>query len=183
MVLYVLRHEKRPIDRCDYFTNLSSNGRHKSRIELYQKLLTLNIEDIYCSPYKRTLDTIQYSSIGLNAKIKIDWALAERLSEKDAIKYKTFPNKEDQQKLHKLYNIDREYVATTDIDYITSYVESDNDFEKRVDNFLIFITTNIERNILLVTHGRVCNRIIKKLTGLNREMKMGQCYKLDVTDI
>lgn len=183
MVLYVLRHEQRPSNKCDYFTNLSKIGSHKSRVILFQKLSNLEIDEIYCSPYKRTLDTIQYSSMALNTKIKIDWALADRLSEQDALKYDCYPNKEVQENLHKLYNIDLNYVPTTNIDYITSYVESDDDFEKRVDNFLNFITINIDKNILLVTHGLVCNRIIKKLTGINKNIKMGQCYKLDVVDI
>ena len=184
MVLYLLRHEQRTSDRCDFFTNLTSIGRHRSRVELYQKLLKLRIHEIYCSPYKRTIDTIQHLSTGTDIKIKLDWALSDRLSEKDSLKYKCFPSKNEQEQLHKLYNIDTSYIPTTNIDYITSYVESDIDYEKRVDNFLNYINTNIEnKNILVVSHASILNRIIKKMTGINKKIDMGECFIVDIVKI
>ena len=38
---------------------------------------------------------------------------------KDSSKYSTYPDKKTQKILHELYNVDNEYVPTTDIDYIT----------------------------------------------------------------
>ena len=52
-----------------------------------------------------------------------------------------------------------------------------------MDNFLVFITTNLDKNILLVTHKIVCNRIIEKLIGTNKDIEMGQCFKLDMVNI
>jgi len=181
MVLYLLRHELRNPHNTHFQTNLTSIGKYNSNTKLYNKLLNINIDEIYSSPYKRALETVKIYSLSQNVPIKIDWALSEYLDDNARQKNKdiSFPNKKEQNIIHKNYNIDNEYLPTTEQDYIDTYFESRESFEKRVDNFILFLYTKLYQNILVVTHSAICDRITEKLMGNTKKLEMGQCFKLD----
>ena len=185
MVLYLLRHEIRSKEKIDFNTNLTFSGKHNSRTRLFNKLEHLQIDEIYSSPYKRTLDTIGYFSTTKNIPIKIDWALCEHLSknERNNMKDLPFPNKQEQEKIHNTYLLDKEYTPTTDLEYIDTYNEDDTKFEHRIDNFILFLHTMLTKNILVVTHKKVCDKITERLVGNKKDIKMGQCLKLDFCSI
>ena len=69
MVLYILRHERREIDMCDFFGPLNDEGIYGAGTTQFAKFKDLDIDEIYSSPYKRALDTIQ--SVSLEKKIPI----------------------------------------------------------------------------------------------------------------
>ena len=56
MKIYLIRHEDRYSD-ATFFAPLNKNGLYKS-VELIKILEELDINDIYSSPYIRTLQTI-----------------------------------------------------------------------------------------------------------------------------
>lgn len=56
MKIYILRHEDRTID-CSFFGPLTKKGLINSG-KLIDKLEKLNIDEIYCSPFIRTMQTI-----------------------------------------------------------------------------------------------------------------------------
>lgn len=185
MVLYLLRHEVRRADNLYFNANLTSIGKYNSNVKLFNKLNNLQIDELYSSPYKRTLETVNMFSITKKIPIKIDWALSEYLSDNDKINYskKEYPNKETQLSIHKNYYLDTEYIPTTELEYITTYNEKEIDFHKRIDNFILFLSTKMDENILVVTHGNVCSRITKKIMGDAKHFKMGECLKLDFCNI
>jgi len=178
MVLYILRHEQRDKDKVAYFTPLNFIGKFRSNVSLYNKFAAINIDMIISSPYKRTLDTIHKIAIEKNIKICIDWGIAEWLDNKKA-KNLTWPSQELQNSLHTNYNIDKAYISTSTIDYIDSYFENSKQFNKRVDNFINYIETLRDRNILIVSHQSVTDRIIDKLCGKTVNLNMGEFYKID----
>jgi broad specificity phosphatase PhoE len=77
MRIYILRHEERTID-CTFFSPLTKNGLEKSN-KLVNYLKNLNITDIYCSPFIRTLQTIN-AFVKTNPdkyKLKLEYGLIE----------------------------------------------------------------------------------------------------------
>tara|TARA_B100001094_G_C18104701_1_gene757725 strand:- start:641 stop:1189 length:549 start_codon:yes stop_codon:yes gene_type:complete len=177
MVLYILRHEKRDLDKYDFFSPLNMIGKHYSKIFQYSKFNDIDIEEIYSSPYKRALDTVSIISISKKVPIKIDWALTERIYGKNISNIK-WPNISEQEDLHSLYEIDNNYTPTADINYINSYDESLDRYITRVDTFSQFIETQKHKNILIVTHQCVTDRLIKNLTGKDISLNMGECYEI-----
>jgi len=177
MVLYILRHEKRDLKKIDYFAPLNMIGKHYSKTSLYSKFHDIDIEEIYSSPYKRALDTVDTISVSKKVPIKIDWALAEKVVNTNTSAM-NWPDNEQQEDLHILYDIDKKYKPTADINYISSYDESLEKYITRVDTFSQFIETQKNKNILIVTHKCVTDRLIENLTGNKISLAMGDCYEV-----
>tara|TARA_B100001093_G_C26833021_1_gene1017033 strand:+ start:848 stop:1405 length:558 start_codon:yes stop_codon:yes gene_type:complete len=185
MVLYLLRHEIRNPESLDFESSLTSIGKHNSKIRLFSKLSNIDIDEIYSSPYKRALETVKfYSDISQNP-IKIDWALSEYIDNSCRTRFRetVFPNIEEQNYIHKNYNIDKEYIPTTDSSYITTYNETKESLERRVDNFILYIYSRLDKNILVVTHKTICSLITNRLMGVKKDIDMGQCFKLDFCQV
>lgn len=177
MVIYILRHERRNLEKCGYFTPLTSIGKHNVKFKLFPKFNEIELDEIYSSPYRRTLETVSVISQTKQIPIKIDWALSERVADKDLGDMK-WPSHKEQMELHETFNINKEYSPTATIEYIDSYTESLEYFMRRVDNFVRFIEAQSDKNILIVSHQSVTDRLIEKLTGKVYHLDMGECYEI-----
>jgi broad specificity phosphatase PhoE len=177
MVLYILRHERRNTGDFTYFSSLNHIGKHNVQTHLFAKFNSIQLDEIYSSPFKRTLDTVSTISQVKDIPIRIDWALSERLDDKDA-QTSVWPANEQQNELHKQYLTDQSYIPTADIDYISSYVESEEKYNQRVDNFIQYLRTQPGKSILVVSHQSITERIIEKLTGAYHSLDMGECYEV-----
>jgi len=181
MVFYILRHENRNRGDCAFFSPLNHIGKHNVKTRLFTKFNSIDLDEIYSSPYKRTLDTVSTISQVKDTPIKIDWALSERLDVTDINKYR-WPSKEKQEELHNKYSIDKNYIPTANIDYINSYSETEDKYHTRVDNFIQYLRTKGDKAILVVSHQSIIDRIIKKLTGKTYSVDMGECYEVLLND-
>ena len=81
MVLYILRHECRNLEKVDFFTPLNHIGKHNANTKVFEKFNDIELEAIYSSPYKRTLQTVDKISRVKDISIKLDWKLRYRISE------------------------------------------------------------------------------------------------------
>jgi len=178
MVLYILRHEQRNLDKVGFFSPLNMVGSHNAKISVYSKFSEKNIDAIYSSPYKRALDTISNAASVMLIPIKIDWALSEKVANTHSVGL-VWPNSIEQRKLHDLYDYDKGYKPIVDINYITSYNESIDNYLSRVDKFCQFIETQKDKNILIVSHQSITNRIIEKLGNATYKLNMGECYEIE----
>ena len=75
MKIILLRHEERGFD-VGFYSNLTENGIIKSCI-LSDKLKKLKIDEIYCSPFIRTLQTIYPFADKYNKKVNLEYGLYE----------------------------------------------------------------------------------------------------------
>ena len=91
-----------------------------------------------------------------------------------------WPSYEEQSKVHDLFSIDDKYSPTADRDYINSYDESIDSFITRVDTFSQFLKTQKDKNILVVSHQSITDRIIKNITNEDYQLEMGECYEIDL---
>lgn len=177
MRIYILRHEERTID-CTFFAPLTKKGLDKS-LKLTNYLLSLNIDEIYCSPFIRTLQTIYPYINKTNKKLKLEYGLME-IKHESIIPPKSH-NVELPNYLAEFFNYDINYETLINTNEI-KYPENTNDLKNRIYFFLRHLIMNYyktNKNILLVTHQGVCNIILKIINNLynvtdNTEYPLGQ---------
>jgi len=179
MVLYILRHERRNLDQVGFFTPLTSIGKHNANIKVYSKFEDIELDAIYSSPYKRTLETVEKISRTKDIPVRIDWALSEKVGA-DKVNQLTWPDYSEQEKLHELFHVDKDYTPTADKDYITSYKESLDTYLTRVDTFCQYLETQKDKHILIVSHQSITDRIIQKLANVEYQLEMGECYEISL---
>ena len=159
MKIYILRHEDRTGD-ATLFSPLTKEGLENS-VKLIDKLMELEIDIIYSSPFIRTLQTVHPYAKRKNKRINLEYALAE-------IQHPHIIPKKSYQVSLPLYiaesfNYNPKYTSTLEPEN-HKYPEDHKSVSSRVKKFLNKIINNhlnSRANILLVTHQVVCNAILK----------------------
>lgn len=154
MKLYILRHEERNKDNPLFFSELTELGLNNS-IYLIKKLLELDIDIIYASPFLRVVQTIYPYCIQTNTIINIDNSLYESMDNElfnninKNNTWKQLPSKYKQIINHNykpIYNDVKLY-------------ETFDDVCKRVLPFINKLKL-LNKNALIITHKTVCNAIL-----------------------
>lgn len=156
--IYVLRHEERA-NSIDYGTPLTVMGYIKANKVVSKMLQYITFDTIYCSPFIRTIQTIEPYCRATNTKINLEWSLSESIPSK--------------------YQIPERFNDIINHDY-TSYYDVEkavpltcNGFEiikKRIRKFISSLGKS-EHNILFVTHLPVINAIVA-LRGLENDVEI-----------
>ena len=173
MKIYVLRHEDRTMD-LTFFSPLTKNGLEKS-VKISEVLKKINIDNIYSSPYIRTLQTVYPYSKDNRLPIKLDYSLTE-LYQSDNIPKKSYSVTLPEY-IAESFNYDDSYTSSIKPTEI-QFPESITNFKKRVKNFLNEIIINnhkTDKTIILVTHQgviNVINNIIKKSKTTDVDKKL-----------
>lgn len=171
MKIYILRHEDRTQD-CSFFAPLTKKGIENSNL-LVKILKTCNINKIYCSPFIRTLQTVDPFNREVGMKINIEYGL-EEINHEDIIPKKAagihLP-----EYLAEIFNYNPEYKSFIQPEQIV-YPEKTCHLEKRIKRFLRQLITehtdmSDSSNILLVTHQGACTTILKVIAkSLNKDI-------------
>ena len=177
MVLYIMRHERRDKDKFDFFSPLNLVGKYYAKTTQFSKFNEIDLDEIYSSPFKRTLDTISMISVTKKIPIKIDWALSEKITH-TTVDHMKWPTITEQKELHNNYDTDHSYIPIADSNYINTYNESIDSYLKRVNTFGQFIITQKDKNILVVTHQSIAEQLILNITGKEISLNMGECYEI-----
>tara|TARA_B110000908_G_C10212373_1_gene430925 strand:- start:148 stop:723 length:576 start_codon:yes stop_codon:yes gene_type:complete len=190
MNVYLLRHEKRPIDNSTYFVSLTDEGLLNS-IKLVDRINEIQIDEIYCSPFLRTIQTILPYCKKYNRKIKIEYSLYEYI---DPHVFNSYTFKHTHDELYGNFDeiskyIDETYTSFLSVDAL-NYEESIKGCVSRVCPFIdnLYTKSNNKQNILLISHGTPL-AIIKKFVEKKMEYTltdekianypdMGELYKL-----
>ena len=165
MRIYILRHEDRTQD-CSFFAPLTEKGLNNS-VKLIEYLKKLNITKIYCSPFIRTLQTIypfvkEVNSTNSDFKINLEYGLSE-IHNQDLIPPKAVGISLPEY-LAKSFCCNLEYKSIIKPANEINYPEKDKDVclrVKRVLKKIIEEHSEINANILLVSHQSVCAHILK----------------------
>lgn len=77
--IYVLRHEKRPVDDPTFDVSLTDEGLEDAEEQVCEELNELGVNAVYSSPYKRVLQTVEpylkQDHVGMGACV--EWCLSE----------------------------------------------------------------------------------------------------------
>ena len=155
MKIYVLRHEKR-FSNPTFNTSLTNRGLHDAK-KLALILQKYTITDIYTSPFKRIIQTVEPYLLKTGFKINIDYSLNESLYEGEVHESDIRPIQKNMYG-YKYINLDYSPVINyTDLKFPELY----NDVKKRTNTLLdVLITKNENKNILLVTHMTCVNSLL-----------------------
>ena len=174
MKIILLRHGDR-FNSPLFETPLTQKGLEQAD-SIASDLSKLNITDIYCSPFLRTIQTIYPYCIKNKMKINIENALYECTLGSDFNESNTCHNYSEHFIRFPMFKkvINKNYISfcnITDINTSLSY----EDIKYRVFDFLKSIINREknagevfykDQNILLVTHQYICN-FIKQIFNLN----------------
>lgn len=149
--LYLLRHEQR-VEKIDCYAGLTAEGIRRANDVLPEILQNLEIDEIYCSPFFRTLLTISPYCAITNSKVNIERAIAESINENCDEIVKMFTN-----------IINQEYVSFISECEVEKLNPTLAGLVKRVSPFIDSLDDS--KNILIVTHMPLINAIIKHLTS------------------
>jgi len=178
MRLIILRHGIRgPVPT--FMTSLTSEGLEQVK-KLEEKLALIEIDEIYCSPFLRTVQTIYPYCIKMNKKVNIDNGIYECTHNK----YFTPENYKGTIKdfeishnhLHKIINKDyKSYIKLDEIECNENFYQ----IRDRIFNFINYLMDlykNTNKTVLLVTHMASCNlikRYFNEKTEINDHFEMG----------
>jgi broad specificity phosphatase PhoE len=139
--IYLLRHAERE-DNHAFNTNLTELGMYNSNHHIKQELMTLNLDNIYCSPFRRCLQTVLPYARETAKLIKVESALAENTP---------FPP----EKMFMSY-IDNNYQSV--VPFTGKYGKSFSTIKEQLSEFLATIQhCETTQTCVLVTHLPVIN--------------------------
>ena len=169
MELYLLRHEKRYSSPA-YFTSLTEAGLQNAE-NLVDTLKKYDFDEIYCSPFLRTVQTILPYLKKTNKKINIEYSLYESCDDP------CFTISNYHNNINSLENYIPNLYQYINLDY-TSYLdrvlfkEKKEEILIRLKNFIKKIkedNKNTKKKILFVTHMCPIKLIMKEY--LNEDIK------------
>jgi len=181
MRIILLRHEKRTSD-VGFFSNLTDEGVFDSMM-LPEKLEKYNIDEIFVSPFTRTMETSFFISKSLNKKVNVEYALYEYLHNIyfSIVEWYYTPNDLKNHNLRHIINYDYKSIIKKN-DF--TVLENDKNLEERIIPFFNYLLNNFNnKTILLISHKGVLNKIkdiyIKK-TDLEDNFEMGDFEVYDI---
>lgn len=148
MKIYILRHEKRH-NNPNFDTSLTNEG-IKNADALSDLLDNLNIDTIYCSPFKRIIQTIEPFLKKTNKKVNIEYSLYEYINS-DEFSQDDVRNINENMYGYEYFNL--AYQSLYDINNL-KYPEGKTRLKLRTKNFINHLKSSkkINENILLVSH-------------------------------
>ena len=176
MRIYLIRHSESVDDIEDCYGgiadfDLSENGRNKV-IEYSKNIEDLDIEKIYCSPYKRAYQTAQIFSDNLN----VDLEVIDDIRELNSYGILSGVNKSRAKEIFS-YVFKQEKYKNTGYYLGTTFLggEDISEFDNRVQNGINSIikdSKNLNLNcIAIVTHGGVYRSIFKNIFNVNKKLE------------
>jgi broad specificity phosphatase PhoE len=174
MKIYILRHEDRTMDGT-FFSPLTKDGLDNS-IRLIEIINKCNIDQIYSSPFIRTLQTVLPFAKHKNIKINLEHSLSE-IQHPHIIPVKSYQITLPQY-IAEQFNYNPNYSSYLDpTQHI--YPENEKNVCDRIKKFIAkLIKENIDSNsnILLVTHQIVCNCLLKIATKKHKDIQYDLAY-------
>lgn len=173
MKIYFLRHEHRNPHDVLFRSELNSEGKAISTTLLQNFLNFLNIDEIYCSPFIRTMQTVTpyINEYKPNMKINVDYSLSE------CIHHDRFKKTENQlfdlkPEDYLRYPINREYDSLIDKS-VLFYKEEEEDLIRRLtpfSNYIKKIYGHTDKTILICSHMSTTNVLINCFYNTKRSM-------------
>jgi broad specificity phosphatase PhoE len=181
MRVILLRHEERGLD-IGFYSNLTNTG-YLNAMNLPEKLQRYNIDEIFVSPFTRTMETAFFISKSFNKKVNVEYALYEYLHNIyfsiTQWYYETSDLKDDNLKTIINHNYDS---IIKKKDFVV--LENEENLEERIIKFFNYLLNNYnDKCILIISHKGIINKIkdlyIKK-TLMDNDFTMGSFEIYDI---
>jgi len=181
MRVILLRHEERTSD-VGFFSELTDNG-YFGAMELPDKLKKFNIDEIFVSPFTRTMQTSFFIAKSLQKKVNVEYGLYEYLHNiyfSIGEWYYTIDDLKNEN-LKKIVN--KKYKSVVDNgDFII--LENEPNLERRIIKFFDYLLNyHNNKTILIITHKGIINKIKNlyiKPTSMDDNFEMGHFEVYDI---
>lgn len=176
MRIYLLRHEMR-FSNPQFDTQLTEVGKQNAK-KLVKLLDELNLNKIICSPFVRTIQTVEEYLKKHNTKLNIDYALNESISNTHIFDKTDIRPINDNMYGYNYFNLDYEPVVKCEDLFLGESYEDIKDRTRELIDSLINDKSLVDKNILLVSHQSPINAALNIDQHFNYPMGgVSLCYE------
>ena len=163
MKLFILSNEIEKSEDPTFNTSLSEEGKNNFMNKTMNILKSIEFDEIYSSPFIKTLETIYPFVLSSKNKIKIDYSLSDVINDK---RFKENPNLNLTVEQKKNFLVDKNYNSLWNPATL-KYKERNMQVKHRLKMFLSFLNSKYEKKdlkILICTHQNICIKILNLLS-------------------
>ena len=178
--IYVIRHEKRPVDDPTFDVSLTDEGLAAAEEDVVDELNEIGVNMVYSSPYRRVLQTVQpyVDQMHVGCQTCVEWCLSEH-PEPNAV-----PPTEIPDEYYELFDIEETYVPfmTPEKAHASNFdIEAVQD---RLADFVELLSKTHDEGdvVLLATHQTSAHALLSMASGIPidcLDVPMGKVVELD----
>merc|ERR1712216_394405 len=162
--IYVIRHEKRPVDDPTFDVSLTDEGLAAAEEDVVDELNEIGVNMVYSSPYRRVLQTVQpyVDQMHVGCQTCVEWCLSEH-PEPNAV-----PPTEIPDEYYELFDIEETYVPfmTPEKAHASNFdIEAVQD---RLAGFVELLSKTHDKGevVLLATHQTTAHALLSMASGI-----------------
>lgn len=148
-----------PYDGPDYDLPLAPLGRQQA-VALAERMRDIPLDFIFCSPFRRTVESAVPLARLQNISIKLEWGIAEWLKESWFESFPQLPTAAERSK--EFPEVDPDYRSMIEVEY----PEDLETHRQRKANAAVAITENFGPNVFVMGHGGSLRNVLSDVPNL-----------------
>lgn len=178
--MYVIRHEKRPVDDPTFDVSLTEEGLEDAEGDVLEELNEIGVNAVYSSPYRRVLQTVQpyleQDHVGMGACV--EWCLSEHPEPNDT------PPTEIPDEYYDLFDIEETYTPFMTPEKAHAFNGDIEQVQQRLADFVELLSKTHDDGdvVLLATHQTSVHALLSMASGIPidcMDVPMGKVVELD----
>jgi len=178
--MYVIRHEKRPVDDPTFDVSLTEEGLEDAEGDVLEELNEIGVNAVYSSPYRRVLQTVQpyleQDHVGMGACV--EWCLSEHPEPNDT------PPTEIPDEYYDLFDIEETYTPFMTPEKAHALNGDIEQVQQRLADFVELLSKTHDDGdvVLLATHQTSVHALLSMASGIPidcMDVPMGKVVELD----
>lgn len=178
--IYVLRHEKRPVDDPTFDVSLTDEGLEDAEELVCEELNELGVNAVYSSPYKRVLQTVEpyLDQVHVGMGACVEWCLSEHPEPNDT------PPTEIPDEWHDEFSIESTHVPFMTAEEAHAKNRTIEQVFSRLADFVELLSKVHDEGdvVLLATHQTSVHALLSMASGIPvdcMDVPMGKIVELD----
>lgn len=178
--IYVLRHEKRPVDDPTFDVSLTDEGLEDAEELVCEELNELGVNAVYSSPYKRVLQTVEpyLDQVHVGMGACVEWCLSEHPEPNDT------PPTEIPDEWHDEFSIESTHVPFMTAEEAHAKNRTIEQVFNRLADFVELLSKIHDEGdvVLLATHQTSVHALLSMASGIPvdcMDVPMGKIVELD----
>ena len=178
--IYVLRHEKRPVDDPTFDVSLTDEGLEDAEELVCEELNELGVNAVYSSPYKRVLQTVEpyLDQVHVGMGACVEWCLSEHPEPNDT------PPTEIPDEWHDEFSIESTHVPLMTAEEAHAKNRTIEQVFNRLADFVELLSKVHDEGdvVLLATHQTSVHALLSMASGIPvdcMDVPMGKMVELD----
>ena len=178
--MYVIRHEKRPVDDPTFDVSLTAEGLQDAEEAVLDELNELGVNAVYSSPYRRVLQTVQpyLEQVHVGMGACVEWCLSEHPEPNDT------PPTEIPDEFYEEFHIEETYTPFMTAEKAHRLNGDIEQVQSRLCDFVELLSRTHDDGdvVLLATHQTSVHALLSMASGIPidcMDVPMGKVVELD----